>query len=97
MIDTRNKIENRFGDYIRDALNRRNIRNTLLIFNPSITDIKLDNSKGIESEMKVSYSQNDIINGSQANYNLLEKGGYNVFECVDISLRAYISSLYLKN
>lgn len=47
MIDTRNKIEHRFGDYIRDALNRRNIRNTLLIFNPSITDIKLDNSKGI--------------------------------------------------
>jgi hypothetical protein len=47
--------------------------------------------------MKVNYSQNDIINGSQANFNLLEKGGYNVFECVDISLRAYISSLYLKN
>jgi hypothetical protein len=42
-------------------------------------------------------AHNDIINGSVQDLITLEKAGYNILDCVDVSLRAYITCLYLKN
>lgn len=48
-------------------------------------------------ELKVNFTTNDIINGQYSNYNALDKAGYNISDCVDVSLKAYITCLYLKN
>lgn len=40
---------------------------------------------------------NDIITGTATNFKYLEEKSYNIADCVDVSLRAYLVSLYLKN
>lgn len=40
--------------------------------------------------------RNDLICGNLVKVEFLEKMGYNIFECPDFSLRAYLSLLYLK-
>jgi hypothetical protein len=47
--------------------------------------------------LKINTKYNDIFNCSVANFKELEERGYNIVDCVDVSLRAYLVSLYLKN
>jgi hypothetical protein len=50
-----------------------------------------------EGELKAHFVHNDILNGSVQDLMTLEKAGYSIMDCVDVSMRAYLTCLYLKN
>jgi hypothetical protein len=93
-LEVQTEIEHHYGALIRNALLHDDVKNTLFIFDP-----KIQNYKDVceTEELKVYEKFNDIILGPIRHFETLEQQDYNVLECVDMSLRAYLVSLYLKN
>ena len=68
-------------------------KNILLILNAKVQGFVEEE----EFELKTYEKSNDIVFGSVENFIKLEEAGYNILDCVDVSLRAYLVSLYIKN
>lgn len=95
METTKKEVSALYASLIREATQRHYVRNTIFVLEPKIKDWTAGGED--EVELKALFKNNDIICGSVAKYTQLEELGYNVEECVDLSLRAYLVSLYLKN
>lgn len=85
------------GDLIDSVFFHRKCRNTLIIFNPRIQDTRDVTDPEEEVELKADLESNNILNGPLTKIRDLERRGCLIQECLDVSLRAYISYLYLKN
>ncbi len=71
-------------------------KNLLVILNPRVIDNKsVDCDK--EEELRADFDASNIYYGSHQKRKQLEKAGLFVNESIDISLRAYLTCLYLKN
>jgi hypothetical protein len=50
-----------------------------------------------EEHLAVSYENHDLEFGEKELLDKLRNRGYNLSECLDVSFKAYLSSLYLRN
>lgn len=83
-------IEAEYRKHIRDVLTHKSSKNAVFIF-----DTVLDDEEDREIHCREDLA--NIFLGKQKDIDALAKKGYPVGDCVDISLRAYLSALYLKN
>lgn len=51
----------------------------------------------VEQEIKYCRNGNDAYCGSRKINTMMEEAGYILTDCIDVSLRCYLSLLYLKN
>lgn len=89
MRDNYEYIELEYRKYIRDVLASKVSKNVVYIFETIIDEE--------EEDLKCMAALNDIYFGNSEDLEELENRSYFFHESIDISLKAYLSSLYLKN
>ena len=89
MILSRATIQKNYGRYVRAVMNDKTNKNVLYIF-----DTIFDRA---EENIVFDGDANDVILGHFDTVLALNKMGYNLYQSVDVSLRTYLSLLYLRN
>lgn len=81
-------VRKKYGTHLAEMLQRKNMNNSVLILGTEI------NKSG--SVLRFSEAHNDLLLGEESILIELERRGYRIDQCIDISLRTYLSLLYLQ-